>query len=265
MKQAFENSRVKIMQAGNSAGYSPEPGERSAVVCAAVAFIAIATLISQRASAGVIYDDFDGNAAGWSTGWTQIYSFVEPSPINGNAMRVSARGGFAVTSAVRRFPTINDGVVYVSVLAHAQDLFPLERDSYSAGFDFTVGPTATPSHPTNLPAWGLGYASSRRSLYLSGSGSGPAIADDVTYRLVARISKGASGNFEHTELWKDPVSEADTIALSGSLAGGVSGINSFVARAQNPRGNSYFDEVVIGNSFAEVVYFRGDTATVAMV
>ena len=155
----------------------------------------------------------------------------------------------------------------MSVLATNASLTPGEPGYTSGAFDFTLGPTAAPSHPTNLPHWGMGstrtgYPVVRvdRKIRLQGVSNDMNATPGNIYQLVTRISKIADGKFGQVDLWVDPVTESDAVLATRNLTAGVEQVNTFVSYQQNMGGRSYFDEVVIGDSFAEVAwFFRGDS------
>ncbi|MBT8447716.1 MAG: hypothetical protein KJO38_11230 [Gammaproteobacteria bacterium] len=181
-------------------------------------------------------------------------------------MRLSPQVDFRTSYATRTFAPVSGDVIYMSVLALNGSLTPGERDSFSGVFDFTLGPTAAPNHPTNLQDWGMGAIRSgfpvtlERSIRLEGSSDSVDAIPGTVYQLVTRISRGADGKFGQVDLWVDPVSEADALTASSARATGVDQVNTFVIYQQNMGGRSYFDELVIGDSFAEVAYFhQGDS------
>lgn len=235
--------------------------------CAAVVFCC--SLYPITADALVIWDDFDGDSGGWSGGWSASMGFIvdEAGTINDYSMRLSPQADFRTSYATRRFAPLSGDAIYVSVLARNGSLTPGEPGYTSGAFDFTLGPTAAPNHPTNLPHWGMGTRRTgfpvvrvERKIRLQGADDSVDAIPGTIYQLVTRISRGADGKFGHVDLWVDPASEADELTASYVRATGVDAVNTFVSYQQNMAGGSYFDEVVIGDSFAEVAWFlQGDS------
>jgi hypothetical protein len=228
--------------------------------------------LAPAAPGEVIRDDFEsyglgsglsGGAGGegWSVAWSASGgTIVAGMPDGTQAARVVDKTDTAMT---RDFAALTD-TVYVGLLLRTEAL------TSSQFIQIQIGDGDTGYGDKNV---GFGIRNTGNNPFFARIGrnttnsSTTFSANDTTCRLVGRLTKGVSGNYEQVTLWVDPADESDTPAAvhtQNNFTAGIGQLTRFNVRAYNFDGSQvlWLDDLRIAGSFAEAI---PEPATLALL